>query len=161
MTKLRSPKPKPPDDKTLPSDSDPAAGDQSSSPESSSKIEVDKIDPKQAQPQDDKAIIAAYDKFIEKMESLPKGRTFLAFPDPAYESGKTYRMTYLGRDDANVPFVGKVQVAINAKHGEVWDVTIGAGAVLYTKGRRYGKTRRMTDKVRPPPHLLGPGKSAP
>ena len=102
---------------------------------------------------DEKSVIASYDKYIEKMAWVQPGRTFIAFPDPSYETGKSYMLRYLGRNAKGVPFIGQVSVKIGAKKGDRWDVTIAAGAKLYTTGRFYGPTSVINDTVDIPDHL--------
>jgi hypothetical protein len=135
-------------------------------PSSSDKVEGDAPAPQFAMDMadlakppanDEKAIINAYDKFFDKMAGVEKGKAYLVMSGPLYETSKTYSMIYLGRDDRNIPFVGQVSATIGKKSSDSWEVTIGAGSVLYTKGRRYSTTRRSTEQVTPPKALLNKG----
>ena len=156
VTAVRAAKPGAKDVKTAPGDTpaeEPAAGDKTKGTPTGPQAGIDKTDPKQAPQADEKATIAHYDKFIAKMDKIAAGKAFLALPGDLYETGKVYGLTYIGRDASGVPFVGQVSVTIGNKTRDAWNLTIAAGGVLYTRGRRYGVTRTFTDKVTPPPHL--------
>ncbi|KAG0089713.1 hypothetical protein BGZ92_004328 [Podila epicladia] len=121
------------------------------------KLKVNKANPTKRLKGNEKDISAAYDKGMYKIDWVEEGKSYLVMPAPVYETGKTYSLLYFGRDIQKILFVGHVLVTIGKKDADSWEIAIAAGAALYTKGRRYGTTRTLTDRVVPPEGLLSKG----
>jgi Domain of unknown function (DUF4157) len=131
------------------------SSDKSQSEQTGIKVNIDKMDPTKSAPKDAKEMIEAANKLIARIGWIKPDRSHLIMRDLAYEIGKTYSLILIGHDEYDVPYVGYVAVTIHKKNIDSWDVTIAGGAVLYTKDRRYGVTRLITDKLVPPKSLLG------